>query len=81
MMETVPGPSFYQHNDPRKVLERGGSREQVDAAWRRINASEFLEGFVKVSTISITLIQFIFMGDNLKTSRSEIFMNRGLKQG
>jgi hypothetical protein len=81
MMETVPGPSFYQHNDPRVVLKLGGGKEQVDAAWRRINASEFLEGFVKVSTISITLIQFIFMGDNLKTSRSEIFMNRGLKQG
>jgi hypothetical protein len=64
-METVPGPSFYQHNDPRKVLEQG--KAQVDAAWGRINRLEFLEGFQKVSTISITLIQFIFMGDNLKT--------------
>jgi hypothetical protein len=58
-METVPGPSFFQYHDPNLVLEKGGNQAEVDAAWDLITAIEKLEGFRKVSRISI--VQFIFL--------------------
>jgi hypothetical protein len=75
-METVPGPSIYQHHDPREVIWRGGNKQEVNAAYDRLNALEKLENFHPVSTITFTFIQFILMHDNLNTSRSELFRNR-----
>jgi hypothetical protein len=72
-METVPGPSIYQHHDPREVIRRGGNKQE---AWDRLNALEKLDNFHPVSTITFTFIQFILMHDNLNTSRSELFRNR-----
>jgi hypothetical protein len=76
MMETVPGPSYYQHHDPYEVQRKGGNKSDVDAAYSRLNILEKLPLFDPVSTITFTSIQFIIMHDNLNTSRSELFRNR-----